>query len=82
MFQFDGFRDFVAMGGHGPYVWLSYAITLAVMVYLVAAPILRRRAIVRRLRLHSARAARHGNLQSGEVPSRSGTRAVNTERSR
>lgn len=27
-------RDFLAMGGYGPYVWSAYGITLAVMVGL------------------------------------------------
>ena len=25
--------EFLAMGGHGPYVWSAYGVTLAVMVY-------------------------------------------------
>ena len=27
--------EFLAMGGHGPYVWSAYGVTLAVMVYNV-----------------------------------------------
>lgn len=50
MFQFDGISDFLAMGGHGPYVWLSYGITVAVMFYLVVAPILRRRQVLDQVR--------------------------------
>lgn len=26
-------NEFLAMGGHGPYVWSAYGVTLAVMVY-------------------------------------------------
>lgn len=42
-FQFDGFADFLAMNGHGVYVWVAYAITFAAMSALVVQPLLRRR---------------------------------------
>lgn len=29
--SFDSFADFVYMGGHGPFVWSAYAITLVVL---------------------------------------------------
>ncbi len=32
-FHFNNFDDFVAMGGHGFYVWLAYAIVLCGMVF-------------------------------------------------
>ncbi|TFH88418.1 heme exporter protein CcmD [Billgrantia azerbaijanica] len=28
---FDSFQDFVAMGGHAPYVWAAWAVTLALL---------------------------------------------------
>ena len=31
--QFDSFAAFVAMGGHGLYVWLAYGATLAVLLF-------------------------------------------------
>ena len=42
MFQFDSLSAFVAMGGHGFYIWLSYLFTALVMVWLVATPLLRK----------------------------------------
>lgn len=30
--QFDSFAEFIAMGGHGLYVWLAYGSTILVMV--------------------------------------------------
>lgn len=50
-FQFDSLAAFYAMGGHGPFVWLSYLFTLMVLVWLVASPLLR----ARRLRAALAR---------------------------
>ncbi|MDO6515574.1 MULTISPECIES: heme exporter protein CcmD [unclassified Neptuniibacter] len=52
--NFDSFSDFIAMGGHGFYVWLSYAIALVVVVINIVNPALQKKKIVsdlvRRLR--------------------------------
>ncbi len=47
MFQFDSLYHFLAMDGHGPWVWVSYGVSLAVMAWLVISPLRRRRAILR-----------------------------------
>lgn len=41
--KFDSFADFIAMGGHGVFVWSVYAITTVVLVALVVAPLRKRR---------------------------------------
>lgn len=41
--SFDSFADFLAMGGHGAYVWSAYAISLAVLGLNVLLPVLARR---------------------------------------
>lgn len=38
-FQFESVADFIAMSGHGPYVWACYGITLFVVVYLLLSPV-------------------------------------------
>ena len=52
--SFESFSDFIAMGGHGLYVWLSYAIALVVLVVNVVNPLVHKRQIfteqARRLR--------------------------------
>ncbi|WP_286239933.1 heme exporter protein CcmD [Neptuniibacter halophilus] len=52
--SFDSFSDFIAMGGHGLYVWLSYAIALLVIVFNIVSPVLQRKKVIsdlaRRLR--------------------------------
>ncbi|EXJ12189.1 MULTISPECIES: heme exporter protein CcmD [Nitrincola] len=52
--SFDSFSEFLAMGGHGLYVWSSYALGLAVMLGCVLSPILTRKRLIteqqRRLR--------------------------------
>lgn len=37
-FQFETMMEFLAMGGHGAYVWSAYAISIVVLVWLVVAP--------------------------------------------
>ncbi len=29
---FESFQDFIAMGGHAPYVWTAWAVTLALLL--------------------------------------------------
>ena len=38
-FYFDSFQAFLAMGGHGLYVWLSYFIVLIGLTVLVVSPV-------------------------------------------
>ena len=42
----DGWLDFVAMGGHGPYVWGSYGVALALILTEIVVVLLRKRAIL------------------------------------
>jgi heme exporter protein D len=52
--SFDSFSEFLAMGGHGKYVWLSYAIALVVIVINIVNPVLQKKKVfsdlARRLR--------------------------------
>lgn len=41
--HFSSFAEFVAMDGHGPYVWACYAIALTVILFNLISPILKRR---------------------------------------
>ena len=43
MGQFASFTDFLEMGKHGLYVWLSYGIALVIILYNVVAVILNKR---------------------------------------
>ena len=42
--------DWLAMGGHGPFVWTAYGISLLALVCICALPLLRMRGVLRRLR--------------------------------
>lgn len=46
IFQFDSLLAFMAMGGHGIYVWACYAITLGVLALLAVVPLWQRRQLV------------------------------------
>lgn len=43
----NALADFIAMGGHGPYVWASYAITFVVLLLNVVQPWLARRQLIK-----------------------------------
>lgn len=42
MFQFENIQEFIQMGGHGPYVWSAYVISLSVLIWLIINPIRRK----------------------------------------
>lgn len=46
-FQFESFADFMVMNGHGPFVWSAYAITFAVLIFLLVSPLLQKRAFIK-----------------------------------
>ncbi len=50
MFQFENFEAFISMGGHGPYVWAAYGLSLAIMAWLAIAPLRRQRALLADMR--------------------------------
>lgn len=49
MFRFDSVSDFLQMGGHGPYVWAAYLISLSVIIWLVVSPLRRRQKLFREM---------------------------------
>lgn len=46
-FQFDSIAAFFAMNGHGPYVWACYAITFAILLALVIAPLVQKKSFLK-----------------------------------
>lgn len=44
--SFDSFSEFLAMGGHGFYVWSSFALGLIVLVGNVVLPMLERKKLM------------------------------------
>lgn len=43
MIAFESFADFLAMGGHGLYVWSTYGLCAALMTWTAVLPLLARR---------------------------------------
>lgn len=41
--QFETFADVWHMAGHGPFVWASYGLTLAVVIFLIWLPLRQKR---------------------------------------
>lgn len=48
--SFDSFSEFLAMDGHGQYVWLSYAIALVLFVINLVSPLLRKKQLISELK--------------------------------
>jgi heme exporter protein D len=46
-FQFESIADLITMNGHGPFVWASYAITFAVLIYLLVSPLLQKKTFIK-----------------------------------
>jgi len=67
MFQFDSFADFLIMDGHGVYVWVSYLVTLLVMVWLVIWPLIASRQTRNALRRSQARQQRFAERRGGSA---------------
>ena len=44
---FDSFTEFMQMGGHGMYVWLSYGLTSLVVVHNFISPMLTRKKVIK-----------------------------------
>nr|WP_298250284.1 heme exporter protein CcmD [uncultured Halomonas sp.] len=54
---FDSFQDFLAMGGHAPYVWASWGVTGALLAGIVLHARAERRQLLRRLQRRERRQA-------------------------
>lgn len=46
-FQFETFADFIAMNGHGPFVWAAYGITFAALIFLLLSPVLQKKTFIK-----------------------------------
>ncbi len=57
--SFESFQAFVDMGGHGVYVWWSYAAGLCVLVYNVLRPLRARRRVLDSLARATAQPPSH-----------------------
>lgn len=53
--QFSSFAEFIAMGGHGFYVWLSFGISGLLLSLLVLTSLWRQRALISELQAKQRR---------------------------
>lgn len=65
--HFDSLADFLAMGGHGLYVWLAYSIALVIVVFNIASPILRKKQFMADYRKRLKREQRLAQRQVSEA---------------
>lgn len=64
--SFDSFAEFLAMGGHGFYVWWSYLLTAVVVAFVLVWPLWRRRRFLREQRGRIDRADALGQQTEAE----------------
>lgn len=55
---FDSFADFVAMGGYGFYVWLSYGLTFFALIILIVNSVSKKNKILKNVEQRIAREQR------------------------
>lgn len=66
---FDSFSEFLAMDGHGLYVWLAYGAFLILIIWNLIAPKLRRRQVLDSVvRYWRREDAKNRKAQSDEAP--------------
>jgi len=70
--SFSSLADFIAMGNHGLYVWLSYGATLTVILANVMAVRVRRRRFLRESRAIERRTRLEQRTHSGVESARAG----------
>ncbi len=57
--EFSSLAEFIAMGKHGFYVWLSYGLTAVIIAFVVMQPILHRRRLLKEQAQHLRREKRN-----------------------
>ncbi|AFP29974.1 MULTISPECIES: heme exporter protein CcmD [Marinobacter] len=66
---FDSFGAFLAMEGHGPYVWASYGVFFVLMAVLMVGSYRRRNAVLQSCRQHAgSRSSRAPKPDSDTAP--------------
>ncbi|TDR54293.1 heme exporter protein D [Halomonas ventosae] len=65
---FDSLSAFLAMGGHGVYVWAAWGVTGLLLVGVVLHARAERRALLRDLRRRARRAQHHGAPGAAATP--------------
>ncbi|MCA6063960.1 heme exporter protein CcmD [Thalassolituus marinus] len=59
--EFNSFAEFLAMGNHGFYVWLSYGLSAVVIAWNVVQPVLRRRRLIKEQAQRLRREKKHAS---------------------
>lgn len=71
--SFDSLQAFVAMDGHGGYVWSSYALALGVVVFIIVTPLRRRRRFLAEQASRLRRSGADGSAVPPATPTGTGT---------
>lgn len=63
---FESLSEFFAMGNHGLFVWLAYGVSLVCIGYLLVAPVLKHRKLLRTIKQRAAINAGAVDIATGE----------------
>lgn len=61
--QFDNFSDFIAMGGYGFYVWLSFGISAALLSALVFSSLRGHKLVIKNIAIRQQRERKLSQLR-------------------
>ncbi|WP_245673301.1 heme exporter protein CcmD [Endozoicomonas ascidiicola] len=64
MLYFENWSEFLAMDGHGFYVWSAYAVGLLVVIYNVLSPMMAKRKVIASIRRQERLAKGVGKMSS------------------
>ena len=65
--HFHSVADFIAMGGYGFFVWLSYGVTVLLLVLLILASRADRKKIIRQIQQRQKRVAKLNQAAQAEA---------------
>jgi len=65
--NFETFTEFLLMGGHALYVWLSYGVGLFIILLIYIQPIFARRSIIQELSQRQRRDAQDNKVSNEAV---------------
>ncbi|MFT5718677.1 MAG: heme exporter protein D [Oleiphilaceae bacterium] len=65
--SFETFSEFLQMGGHALYVWLSYGVGVFILIFIYIQPILARKSIIRDLYQRQRRGSQSAKQANNEI---------------
>jgi len=75
---FANLDQLIAMGGHGVYVWTAFAVTVAAMLWLAVAPLIKHRALLNDIQRNSYRDSLRNSQRQAHQPAADSNAKINS----